>query len=165
MSLDTIVRSKSRQVAKATYVEEKGRPARPTDTAAITVAPPARASSRPTAHPNLGFLPAAMSRGGALLSPPSHTIGRYAPQVRQTLWDGNRQAPQSHTETGIEGAFYLGDCVEMMAGGRRERRRLIVTSPPHNMGIRTAPIRFPLRDGVLLRWTSLAWRWRRRRAC
>ncbi|MFN7982969.1 MAG: site-specific DNA-methyltransferase [Vicinamibacterales bacterium] len=60
------------------------------------------------------------------------------------------------TETGIEGAFYLGDCVEMMAGMDAASVDVIVTSPPYNMGIRYNTYQDTLSQDEYLRWTS-AW--------
>ena len=60
------------------------------------------------------------------------------------------------TETGVDGTFYLGDCVEMMAGLEPASVDVIVTSPPYNMGIRYNTYQDTLNQDEYLRWTS-AW--------
>ncbi len=60
------------------------------------------------------------------------------------------------TETGVEGTFYLGDCVEMMAAMDPASVDVIVTSPPYNMGIRYNTYQDTLNQDDYLRWTS-AW--------
>ena len=58
------------------------------------------------------------------------------------------------TNTGVDGSFYLGDCLDMMAGLPEASVDIIVTSPPYNLGIRYNTYQDTLSQDDYLRWTT-----------